>query len=452
MAASPIIILDKRRVKKTDKFPVKLRVTYKGTSRDFQTIFDMTEEDFGKLDASHPGKELREIRDRLNALRTKAETICGEMRGFTFEKFEFELFGGKHCLRAKKKKQESYVMLDSQFDVEPYKKRFSILTEEHPDKDHISYTYSQYIQNLLKQDRIASALKYQDSYNRLKKFGGNVTFEEIDITYLVRFEHWMLGRGSSKTTVGILLRSLRAVFNEAIDKKIIRRDDCYPFGRKRYMLPTSRKVKKALPLNVVEKIFNYEPEMYKTRKAKAYWTFCYLGNGMNTKDMIHLKYKNIDGEYLTFERAKTERTSRGNPMPITVYLSEQMQAIISEWGDPDRDPENYIFPAMRKELNILEQYDLCTMIRTYINEGMEIIAKKLDIDQRVTNIVARHTFSTVLKRSGVSTEFIQESLGHTDKKTTENYLDSFEREMKKEVALKLTAFQPTKVVKMHKVS
>jgi len=29
-----------------------------------------------------------------------------------------------------------------------------------------------------------------------------------------------------------------------------------------------------------------------------------------------------------------------------------------------------------------------------------------------TTYVVRHTFSTVLKRSGVSTEFIQESLGH----------------------------------------
>lgn len=451
MSASPIIILDMRRVKKTAKYPVKLRVSYKGISRDFQTIFDMNEEEFEKRDAPNPGKEIREIREQLNLLRNKAETICSEMRSFTFEKFEFEIYGGNHCLKSKKQKKENYTPFDSEFDFEPFKKRFKILSEVHPDKYHISYTYSQYIQNLLKQERIASALKYQDSYNRLKQFGGNVKFEEVTITYLMRFERWMLNRGTTKTTVGILLRSLRAVFNEAIDKKLIRRDDCYPFGRRRYMLPTSRKAKKALHLDIVEKIFNYEPQIYKSKKAKAYWTFCYMGNGMNTKDMIHLKYKNIDGEYLTFERAKTERTARGNPLEITVFISDKMQAIIDEWGNPDRRPDNYIFPVMREGLTILEQYDLCTMIRTYINEGMEIITTDLNIDRRVTNIVARHTFSTVLKRSGVSTEFIQESLGHTDKKTTENYLDSFEREMKKEIAGKLTAFQPAPVLKMHVV-
>ncbi|MBN8857819.1 MAG: tyrosine-type recombinase/integrase [Sphingobacteriales bacterium] len=36
---------------------------------------------------------------------------------------------------------------------------------------------------------------------------------------------------------------------------------------------------------------------------------------------------------------------------------------------------------------------------------------------------ARHSYATTLKHSGARTEFIQESLGHTDVRTTENYLD-----------------------------
>jgi site-specific recombinase XerD len=43
---------------------------------------------------------------------------------------------------------------------------------------------------------------------------------------------------------------------------------------------------------------------------------------------------------------------------------------------------------------------------------MRKIKTKLRIEKKVTTYVARHTFSTVLKRSGVSTEFIEESLGH----------------------------------------
>ena len=39
-----------------------------------------------------------------------------------------------------------------------------------------------------------------------------------------------------------------------------------------------------------------------------------------------------------------------------------------------------------------------------------------------------YTFATVLRRSGVNVGIISESLGHTDLKTTQIYLDSFENE------------------------
>jgi len=64
---------------------------------------------------------------------------------------------------------------------------------------------------------------------------------------------------------------------------------------------------------------------------------------------------------------------------------------------------------------------------------MSRIKEKLGIDKKITTYVARHTFSTVLKRSGATTEYIQEALGHTDVKTAENYLDSFEKKVKKEL-------------------
>ncbi len=65
----------------------------------------------------------------------------------------------------------------------------------------------------------------------------------------------------------------------------------------------------------------------------------------------------------------------------------------------------------------------------------------MGIEKKVTTYVARHSFSTILKKSGASTEFIQEALGHTDVKTTQNYLDSFDKEIKKEFAGKLSVFK-----------
>lgn len=441
MAASSIISLDKRWLKKNGTYPVKLRISYKGKTRDFQTIYDLKLDDFCKLKATHLGKELREINNQLEKLLTKAESICQQMRSFTFEKFEFELYSGQHCLKEKKKKSQPLTLLARELDLGPYKKRFPIITEIHPDKDYISYMFSEYIQNLLLQDRIGSALNYLDAYNCLKRYSGNVRFEEVTVTYLVRFEKWMLEKGNSKTTVGIKLRSLRAIFNEAIFKKIIRKEDCYPFGRRLYMLPTSKKRKKALTLEEVEKIFNYKTTNTRLEKARDFWLFCYLANGMNAKDMAHLKFKNIDGEFINFERSKTERSNRDNPIIISAFISSELGAIMHKWGNPDPRPDNYIFNVLRPGLNVLEQFDVLNHFKTFINTGMSKIAKELNIEKKVSTVVSRHTFSTVLKRSGVNTEFIKESLGHANITTTENYLDSFENETKKAVAGNLTAFK-----------
>ena len=61
-----------------------------------------------------------------------------------------------------------------------------------------------------------------------------------------------------------------------------------------------------------------------------------------------------------------------------------------------------------------------------INSDLKEIAKKAKIDFNLTTYVARHSYATIMKRSGASTSVISESLGHTSEKTTQVYLDSFE--------------------------
>ncbi len=68
-----------------------------------------------------------------------------------------------------------------------------------------------------------------------------------------------------------------------------------------------------------------------------------------------------------------------------------------------------------------------------INKYMRKIATTLKIKQDFTFYAARHSFATVLKRQGRSTEEIQEFLGHASKKTTELYLGSFSDNHKRDV-------------------
>ena len=60
------------------------------------------------------------------------------------------------------------------------------------------------------------------------------------------------------------------------------------------------------------------------------------------------------------------------------------------------------------------------------NKALRRIGEQLGIPIDLTTYVARHSYATVLKRSGVSTAIISESLGHSSEKVTQIYLDSFE--------------------------
>lgn len=143
--------------------------------------------------------------------------------------------------------------------------RFPIFRFPKPEPDTILSVFLFYISKFLNEYRIRIAAHYQTTYNALSRFGGKVRFVDINVICLKRFEAWMLEHKYSKTTVGICTCCLRALFNEAIFQGIIKKENCYPFGRRLYQPPTSRNIKKALALEDVSKIYYYQPQNERER-------------------------------------------------------------------------------------------------------------------------------------------------------------------------------------------
>lgn len=163
----------------------------------------------------------------------------------------------------------------------------------------------------------------------------------------------------------------------------------------------------------------------------------YLCNGINTADLVRLKYKNIvDGE-ICFVRQKTERTT-STIKEIHAIVTLEMQAIIDRWGS-ERKPGNYIFPCINDEEDALTQKKRTKDFTKRINKRMKMIGEALGIDG-ISTYTARHSYATVLKRSGANIAYISESLGHNSLKTTASYLASFEKEERQKNAALLTNF------------
>ena len=86
----------------------------------------------------------------------------------------------------------------------------------------------------------------------------------------------------------------------------------------------------------------------------------------------------------------------------------------------------YLFPIL-SNFHRTEQQKVNRIhkIISKVNRALKQIGEELNISIDLTTYVARHSFATVLKRSGVSTSLISEALGHSSERVTQIYLDSF---------------------------
>lgn len=369
---------------------ISIRVTHRRQKKSYPMGIYLTPEDFEKtLNAKRRTPKEKTNFDRITYFLEKADGIAKSLPVFTFEKFEELYFENKDAA------------------------------------DTITYGFQKYIEQLRAENRIGTAVSYECAMRSFDSFKPGLKMADVNRTLLLKYENWMISKGKTLTTVGIYMRSLRTIFNRSkIDRAL------YPFGNEKdkYSIPTGRNIKKALSPADVAKLYHYQPEPNSTEEmARDYWVFMYLCNGMNVKDLCRLKQSNIKGDFLEYQRAKTERTKRDGKK-IQVSLKPQTRAIIAKWGLKSVNTDAYLFPHLQTGLTAKREREIYQQLTKIINKYMKRIAKKLEINAEITTYFARHTFATTLKNAGVSIEFISDALDHSDVKVTANYLDGFEQE------------------------
>lgn len=394
--------LDASRPNFEGKCLVKMNIYQKPNKKRYATNFHLTKEEWEKVNSKKlRDEDLKEIRSKLNALQAKAEKVISKISPFSFVAFE-EVFYGN--------------------------------TETRKTSSMLNHWFDDYIKSLKANGQIGTAISYNTTINSINDFKKNLQVHDITLNFLQAYERHMLSEGKSTSTVGIYMRQLRAIINQAIAAGIMSQDK-YPF--KKYEIPSGRNIKKALAESDISLLLNHNPEKLDERKALDFWILSYLCNGMNFADIITLKPENIEGNYLHFIRVKTKKTKKKDLRPIRVGLNQRAKDIIEKWKNTD--PDNpYLFPILEVGLSPLTEKHRCQRFIKWVNKRMNEIRKDLNINQKIGTYAARHTFSTVLKRKGVSTEFIKEALGHSSVVVTENYLDSFTDDVKLEYANLLT--------------
>ena len=285
--------------------------------------------------------------------------------------------------------------------------------------------YVKLIADLKAQGAVGTAYAYQNSYGVLRSFNKGraltYTFGTIDAVFLEKFEVWMRARGNKDTTLSFQMRTLRAVFNRAIKAKIVSREK-NPFNEYKISKFNTRTPKRALSKADMMKIIDADCSQGKEIEQFAHdiFVFSYLCGGISFVDIANLTPANIADGRLIYHRQKTHGA-------INVPLSEKAKAIIGKY-DSHCEQAGYLFPILDERVHItpLQKKNRVHKMCSRVNVALRNIAKRLKIKATVTTYVARHSFATVLKKSGVNIGIISEALGHHSLKTTQIYLDSFE--------------------------
>ncbi len=407
------LFLDTRYQKIDGTFPLKFQIIFNRITKRYASGFNLSTEEYlaqrdcevlrlNKTIGTKEYKRLAELRNKINQKLIEIEENVGKFRPFSFEAYE---------------------------------SNYEIKTNNN---DDVLLAIREKIAELEIENRLGTAVTYKSTLYSLGTFHGKAKLPVGLITpiFLKKYEKWMLENGKSVTTIGYYLRNVRAIINEMINlNKNLNID--YPFGNKKYVIPTKKNIKKALSNEDLKQIFEYKPEPNEARYFN-YWIFMYLGNGMNPFDMFSLKFSNIDKDTISFVRHKTVNTNR-TETKIQLNFHPKAKEIVATFGN-SLNHEDFIFPVFNNKMTLLEKKKTSHQMVKLINKYMRRIAEKLGIDKDITTYVARHSFVTKLITSGANINEVKDLVGHTSIATTEKYIASIEDNRIKQLSNSLLDF------------
>jgi len=423
------VVLDKRRQLTNGNYPLRLRIT-NGKQQDyFKIALESPEELYVRSQEPKPRGESKKLREQIEAIESQARSICQNLSTFSTDAFKKAFYNEVTQLVT----NDVFVVFNSTIEANIVEGRIGNANMY----KSVMRSIAAFESGKLKEHSV-STLKGKKQPDI--KFP-NLPFETITSQWLKRYIAALNATGASASTQGIYLRTIRSIINI---ERVKNPNLPQLFGKGKIEIPTSTKNKRALQPETIKTIFEYVPQSEPEQRAKDLWIFSYLCSGINIADVIRLKHNQFSyddqGCTIEFLRAKTQRKS--DKTQIVVELDSQtttiINGIIERQGN--RSKVGYVFPYLNGKTTPQEQYVAKITLIRLLNRSLRKIATALNLSIDLTTYVARHSYATTLLRSGVSVAEISESLGHSDLKTTENYLGGFSKDSKRRNSSNLLNF------------
>ena len=273
--------------------------------------------------------------------------------------------------------------------------------------------------------KYASASKHRSLRSRLSLYRSlNIRMNEIDLTFLRDFELFLRKIGNTNNSIATKFAIFKAAYNKALSEGLfIHKSN--PFSKYKVGSLWTKTRKRAITKEDVQRLAELEIERenrFSYRDfARDIFLFSYYTAGINFTDIASLRYCDIINGRISYSRNKTQKL-------LSFRLMTKAAEIIEKYSRSGHSSDDYVFPILDKRVHITPQqiFNRTHKVLRKVNRELKVLGEMIGLQIPLTTYVARHTYATVLKRSGVNIAIISESLGHSDLSTTQIYLDSFE--------------------------
>ena len=281
---------------------------------------------------------------------------------------------------------------------------------------------------------LGTAHVYRSTLNAIVRFlnSDRLQFQEITPAWLKSFEVSLRARGCSWNTVSTYLRTLRAVYNRAVEQH---KADYVPHLFRSVYTGTRADRRRSLDEEDMKKVFTpLSPEegTPAMRSAQEKFILMFLLRGLPFVDLAYLRKSDLHGNVITYRRHKTGR-------PLSVTLTPEAMALLQKYMN--RDPSSpYLFSILRTKEGAKETYREYQLALRHFNYQLDLLGKFLGLEERLSSYVARHTWATTAYYCEIHPGIISEAMGHSSITVTETYLKPFRNKKIDEANLQVISF------------
>ena len=256
---------------------------------------------------------------------------------------------------------------------------------------------------------------YVSAANRFMEFRGNedLAFSQMTSEMMEMYQAWLWNRGVGQNTVAFYLRTLRTLYNKAVEAGQAPPNDIFAHVQ----TANVRTAKRAISVKDIRKIENLDlPTGSSLDKARDLFLISFYLRGMAFVDMAFLKKNDLKCGLVTYNRRKTHQN-------LNIEWMKPMQAIIDKYAEQTKDSP-YLLPILTGTES--SPYTAYRKVEHNTNYNLKKIGEMIGLKIPLTTYVARHTWASVALHMNIPIATISQGMGHNSYKTTQIYLQSID--------------------------